>query len=154
MGLLREAERVAGRLPAAGVVTAVSPIDRSTSADEATAYLLRGEVALARGLLTEALNAFEMAHRMRPNSESLEARATVYLRLRRQADAESALSGLIARRELGRETQHDWLMAHLRLAALHEAAGRHAEAAKACAALQSIWSGAESDLPATAARCR
>jgi eukaryotic-like serine/threonine-protein kinase len=148
MGRLREAERVAARLPAAAVVTAVSPIDRSASADEAAGYLLRGEVALARGLLTEALNAFEMAHRIRPNSESLEARATVYLRLRRHADAEAALSALIARRELGHEPQHDWLMAHLRLAALHEAAGNHAQAAKACEALQAIWSGADPDLPA------
>lgn len=148
MGRVREAERVAARLPAAGALSAVSPIDRSTSGDEAIALLLRGEVALARGLVTDAVNAFEMAHRMRPNSESLEARATVYLRLRRHADAEAALSGLIARRELGRETQHDWLMAHLRLAAVHEAAGRHAQAARAYEALQAIWSGAEPDLPA------
>ena len=148
MGRVRAAARVAARLPGAGVPTAVSPIDRSSSGDEATAHLLRGEVALARGLVAEALNEFEMAHRMRPNSESLEARATAYLRLRRHADAEAALSELIARRELGRETQHDWFMAHLRLSAVHEAAGRHAQATKACEALLSIWSGAERDLPA------
>jgi tetratricopeptide (TPR) repeat protein len=112
-GRIREADRVLARLPAAaGDPTAASPIDRSNRADNASAYLLRGEVALARGRASEALGEFELAHRMRPNSESLEARAVAHLKLKRYADAEAALAELIERRELGRETQHEWFMAH------------------------------------------
>jgi tetratricopeptide (TPR) repeat protein len=148
-GRIREAERVLARLPAAaGDPTAVSPIERSTSADQAIAHLLRGEVALARGRAAEALSDFEMAHRMRPNSESLEARAAAHLELKRYADAEAALGQLINRRELGRESQHEWFLAHLQLGRLHETQGRPAEAAKFYEALQAIWTGADPDLPA------
>jgi tetratricopeptide (TPR) repeat protein/predicted Ser/Thr protein kinase len=148
-GQVRQAERLLARVPAAAAnPIAVSGINRSASGDEANTRLVRGEVALARGDLAEALSEFEIAHRVRPSSESLEARATAYVALNRHEEAATALAQLIDRRDLGRESQEDWLRAHLRLGSLYEAQGRRDEAAKHYEALHVIWADADPDLPA------
>ena len=147
-GQVQEAARLLARLPEAADSTAASDVNRSTTADVASIWLLGGEVDLARGRTAEALNAFEIAHRVRPSSESLEARARAYVVAKRYEEAATALAELIERRELGRESQQDWLMAHLGLGLVYEQQGKRDEAAQLYDALHLIWAGAEPDLPA------
>ena len=148
-GQIREAERLLERLAAtAGDPTAVSGINRSTSTDEASMRLLRGEIALARGRADEALSDFEIAHRVRPHARTLEALATAHLSLNQNDEAASALADLIARRPLGAESQQEWLMAHLQLGRLHERRGEPDEARKLYESLIAAWKDADADLPA------
>lgn len=147
-GQVRDAERLLERLSAtADDPTAVSGINRSTSTDEASIRLLRGEIALASGRAADALSEFEIAHRLRPHARTLEALATVHLALNRHDEAAPALADLIERRALGAESQQEWLLAHLQLAGLRERRGELDEARKLYESLITVWKDADADLP-------
>jgi tetratricopeptide (TPR) repeat protein/predicted Ser/Thr protein kinase len=90
-GQMQEAAQLLARLPEAADPTAASDVNRSTTADVASIWLLRGEVDLARGRPAEALSEFEIAHRVRPSSASLEARASAYVVMKRYEEAATAL---------------------------------------------------------------
>jgi tetratricopeptide (TPR) repeat protein len=148
-GKLGDADRLLQKVTAAaGDLTAASGISRSTSGDEVSIRLLRGEVALARGRAADALTEFELAHRVLPQSLTREALATAYLALGRKDEAAKMLAELIALKDLGQEDQHHWLTAHLRLGRLYEDLGRRDEARKMYEALLALWSSADADLPA------
>ena len=151
-GRTRDAERLLKQMVAtAGDPTAASGISRSNRADEASIRLMRGEVALARRQAGEALNEFEIAHRVRPQWATREALVTAYLGVGRKEDAAKMLAEILANREFGSEAQQDWLLAHLRLGGLYEELGRRDEARKLYEALLSVWSSADADLPAARA---
>jgi eukaryotic-like serine/threonine-protein kinase len=148
-GHVREAERLLASMSAtADDPTAASGINRSTTGDDVSTRLLQGEIALAKGRPADALAEFEIAHRIRPQPDTVEALATVYLALDRDEDAASALADLIARHSLGNEAQEAWLRAHLQLGALHERHGRPGDARAVYEALLAIWTDADPDLPA------
>lgn len=148
LGRVREAERALKQVAAAaGDVTAASGVSRSTRGDEMSVRLLRGEVALARGRVGDAVTEFEIADRLYPYNVTREALATGYLAADRREDAARVLADLIADQDLGEESQHDWLMAHLRLGEIYERLGRREDARKLYEALLALWSGADPDLP-------
>ena len=153
-GRLRDAERQLQKITVAvGDLTAASGVSRSTRGDEAGLRLLRGEVALARGRAADAVNDFTLAHGLTPQSTTREALATAYLALGEREKAAAMFAEIIAEKEIGWESQHDWLMAHLRLGKLYEELGRRDEARKMYEALLTVWSGADADLlPARTAR--
>jgi predicted Zn-dependent protease len=149
IGRVREAESALKLVTAAaGDVTAASGISRSTRGDEASIRLLRGEVALARRRVADALAEFELADRLLPGNVTRDALATAYLAANRHQDAAKVLEALLADRDLGDESQQDWLLAHVRLGEIYERLGRPEDAKKMYEALLALWTGADPDLPA------
>jgi tetratricopeptide (TPR) repeat protein len=148
IGRVREAERALKQVAStAGDVTAASGISRSTRGDEVSVRLLRGEVALARGRVADAVAEFELADRLQPANVTREALATAYLAADRREDAARVLTDLLADKDLGGESQHDWLMAHVTLGEIYERLGRHNDARTQYEALLALWSGGDPDLP-------
>lgn len=149
-GRVRDAERLlAQATESAADPTAVSGIARSTTQDAASMHLLRGEILLARREALEALQQFEIAHRVRPGVSTLDALGRTNQALEREAEAAARFTEVVSTRDaLGLESQEVWLQTHLHLGRLHERAGRKVEARQVYEKLLGTWKDADPDLAA------
>jgi len=125
---------------------ATSGVNRSNRGDEAELSLLKGEVALASDRAAEALETFELAHRLKPAGDTLEAVALANLRLGRTAEAIGRYEELLGRDELGGEGQEPWILAHYELGRLYEQTGDAAKARQRYERFLEIWKNADPEI--------
>lgn len=134
---------------------AMSGINRSNRGDQAKLNLLKGEVALASGRPAEALEAFELAHRLNPGGDTLDALALANLRLGRAAEAIGRYEELLGRDELGGEGQEPWILGHYELGRLYEQTGDAVRARQRYERFLEIWKNADTEIRSVAdARAR
>jgi tetratricopeptide (TPR) repeat protein len=124
-------------------------IDARNMQQSSSLHLLEGELALARGEVSKAVDVLSLAVQESKTPETL---ASLALALDRAGDpvkAAETYSKLIdqASAALGWEAQQSWIAANVRIAEIHLA---QREAAKASAALDVVarlWKNADPDLP-------
>jgi tetratricopeptide (TPR) repeat protein len=156
LGNLRAAKLVRERMTAAMADRlAFSAVNRSTRADEASANLVDGQIALAEGRAADAIVLLQTALRVNEDIGAAEPLARAFLAAGRAEDAARTYDELIQRAPLGAEEQEPWLLAHLELARLREAAGQPDAARGLYEKFLAIWKDADAGLaPLAQARAR
>jgi tetratricopeptide (TPR) repeat protein len=138
-----------GNLRAADSI--VAAVDRAAGAnptedDEATAELLRGEVALARGDPQRAIEQLELAATRNPGPYYTESLARAYARAGDARRAIEKYEKVIEHVEFGAEGQEPWILAHVELGQLYEARGEFAKAIAAYQQFVDLWKDADPDI--------
>jgi tetratricopeptide (TPR) repeat protein len=130
-------------------------MNRSVRGDQAELSHLKGIVALSNGKVAEALEAFELALRLRTENTALDSLASAYASLGKTDEAIRRYLELIDRFELGGEEQECWILAHYELGKLFEQRKETARAKECYQKFLSLWKEADTDLrPLADARAR
>lgn len=127
-------------------------IERSNTGnrnDEMSYNLLKGEIALKKGGISEALELFETGAAIWPTGYSLESLAHYYIETEDWEKAILTYEKLIEiRGSLGWEAQESWVQAFFNLGKAYEASGDTAKASTYYNQFLEIWKEADEDLPA------
>ena len=129
--------------------TALSGINRSSAADQAVISTVKGELALAAGRSSEAIEAFQLADKLEPHLLAAESLAFAYRTAGKLQDAahvyEDALSqGKFA---LLSEGQEYWISSHYELGRIYQELGDTAKAKEYYGQFLDTWKDADSDIP-------
>jgi tetratricopeptide (TPR) repeat protein len=156
LGDLRRARLIRQRMTSAiADPLAFSAVNRSTRQDDAFANVVDGQLALAEGRAAEAIVLLQTALRVNDDIGAAEPLARAFLAAGRVEEASQTFEELLKRAPLGGEEQEPWLLAHLELARLHEAAGRRDAARTLYEKFLAMWKDANPGLPPlTQARTR
>ena len=138
-GHLERARKVLKMMAAASNVE--SPLD------QAVVRQVKGEIALAEGKHTEALETLELAQREGWNT-IWEALARAYFFTRDWARAESTYHSVLRGQSLGWEPQEGWLLAHYQLGKIYEEQGDTGQAREWYTRFERFWHTGDSDLVA------
>ena len=128
-----------------GDVLAASAIGRSNQSDQASFYMLKGEIALAQQQSEEAVDCLAMAAKLR--SLSLEdSLAFAYFRSGNLDKAIEKYLEFLETDVLSYEGQELWILGHYQLGKLYEQKGDAAEAKKYYERFLDIWKEADPDI--------
>jgi serine/threonine protein kinase/tetratricopeptide (TPR) repeat protein len=149
LGKIKEASRLFdGMSSAAKNLTALSGLDRSDRLDQATIDMIKGEIAVARGKLTEAIEALEISRQIDPrDARLLESLAFAYRRFGKPQEAANKYLEVIADYSLGGEAQEHWILAHYELAKIYKELGDTQKAKEYYMKFLNIWKDADPDIP-------
>jgi serine/threonine protein kinase/tetratricopeptide (TPR) repeat protein len=126
---------------------AISGINNSTQTDQAATYVVKGEIALANMKVSEAMESFELAQRVRPGDLGLESLAFAYQSLGKPRDSALKYEEIVAAYSLGTEKQEYWILAHYELARLYRELGDTQKAKEYYEKFLNIWKDADPDIP-------
>jgi eukaryotic-like serine/threonine-protein kinase len=144
---IKEADQVLENLKSLiGDVLAVSGIGRSNHSDQASFYLLKGEVELAQKRFEEAINSFGMAASLE-YSQLEDSLALAYFRSGNLDQSIEKYQEFLKTNVLGYEGQELWILAHYQIGRLYEQKGVPAEAAKYYERFLNIWNEADPGIP-------
>jgi tetratricopeptide (TPR) repeat protein len=144
---LKEANQLLENLKSRiGDVLAESGIGRSNQSDQASFYLLKGEIELAQKRFEEAISSFGMAASLEGNQleDSL---AFAHFKSGNLDKAIEKYREFLETDVLGYEGQELWILAHYQLGRLYEEKGESAEAAKYYERFLDIWKEADPGIP-------
>ncbi len=112
-------------------------------------HRLEGELQLAQGDRTKAIESLLLADRENPSAEAIESLAHAYRVAGDTAAAIAHYEKFVSKGEasLGYEPQQDWLGAHYILAKLYQSQGQKDKAVKLVDNLLQLWKEADPDLP-------
>jgi serine/threonine protein kinase/tetratricopeptide (TPR) repeat protein len=128
-----------------GDVLAQSGINRSNQSDQASFYLLKGEIELAQKRFEEAAGTLGLADNLR--TQQLEdSLAFAYFKSGNVDKAIEKYKDFLETDVLGYEGQELWILAHYQLGRLYEQKGESAEAVKYYERFLDIWKDADPDL--------
>ena len=130
----------------AGDATAASSVNRNAEAERAHFEIVQGEVELAEGRAAKGVEAFESAHVIDPNINTLDSLAMGLLRAGRPDDATKRFEVMLARKDYGSESQEQSFNAQIRLAEIHARLGRSDRARELSEGLVAQWKGGDGDL--------
>jgi eukaryotic-like serine/threonine-protein kinase len=140
-GVTRKAERLLRTLD--------RQVDRENPTESSELHRLAGEIALAHGDNSRALELLRVAERQFTNPLTTESLAHAY---EKAGDTEHAIACYerligMGQRALGWEPQQVWIAAHLHLAEGYLSRGERAKAAELLDTLARRWKDADADLP-------
>jgi len=144
---LQDADRLLTNLKSLiGDVLATSGIGRSNRTDQASFYLLKGEIDLAQNRFEEAINSFSSA----ANLDSTMVEDSLAFAYAKSGNLDKAIEKyreFLGTDVLGREGQELWILAHYQLGNLFEQKGEQAEAKKYYERFLDIWKDADPGIP-------
>jgi len=146
-GKVREASSLLKKMSSqAQNLTALSALNRTNTGDRASISEVKGEIAMANGNLTEAIEHFELMISLeaRYPRESL---AVAYHRSGRLKDAAGEYEEIIAKMRLSGRGIEYWILAHYELAGIYKELGNTQKAKEYYGKFLSIWSEADPDIP-------
>jgi len=130
-----------------GDVLAVSSVARSNRSDQASFYMLKGEVEVVQKRYGEAVDSFEMGASLGELSAEDSLGYAFCASGNLDKAAEKYQEFLQNSRIAGNETLERWILAHYELAKIYERKGQPGEAIKYYERLLEIWKDADPDLP-------
>jgi tetratricopeptide (TPR) repeat protein len=138
-GKLNEAEKLLGEVS--------SQVNEKSRNDRATLNILRGEIELARGNFSEAVDLLEKAYALREDNYVLESVAHAYYR---KGDLDKAIekyTEIVERIDLGWEGQECWVLAHYQLGKIYQEKKMRDKALQYYQRFLEIWKDADPGLP-------
>jgi serine/threonine protein kinase/tetratricopeptide (TPR) repeat protein len=132
------------------ILQSIKPIVDSQNSEQSSQFhRLEGEIALARGKTSQALESFNLAQTERPGAQTMEALARTYSAT---GDLEQSINWYQKLVEtppspLGWEPQQDWLAAHYLLAKAYLSRGEKDKAKPLLDKLLTLWKDADPDVP-------
>ncbi len=133
-----------------GLLRQIGPkVDRNSEADIADLHILEGEVALAKGEYSRAIERLQLGAQSTPLPLGLASLARAYQKMGDSAQAIVCYEKLLRLPvyPLGWEPQQAWLAAHAELAEAYLSRGERAKAAAVLDELAALWKDADPDLP-------
>jgi len=127
--------------------TAIAGINRSGHTDEAAIYVVKGEIALAAGKGSEAVEAFEVADKLVPHNFGMEPLAFGLRVTGKTQEAARAYQEIVDQVPLGSEGQESWVLAHYELGKIYQELGDTAKARQSYGELLDLWKDGDEDLP-------
>ncbi len=125
-----------------------SEVDRQSAEQQSDLHRLEGEIALAQGDFSQAIQRLESAYQENPTPLTAESVACAYRMAGRRDEAIAAYESFLAMPGwIGWEPQQAWLAAHYDLAELYVARGEREKAKKLLDTLLGLWKDADGDLP-------
>jgi tetratricopeptide (TPR) repeat protein len=115
--------------------------------DEGSCMILKGELELARGNLSEAKDLLETASILREDAYALESLAHYHFTTGNLEKAIEVYEQITELPSMGWETQECWVRAHFSLGKAYEAIGNNEKAILWYQRFLSIWEEADRDLP-------
>jgi tetratricopeptide (TPR) repeat protein/tRNA A-37 threonylcarbamoyl transferase component Bud32 len=147
IGKTREASRLLnGMSSQAKNLTALSPLNRTDQGDQASISEVKGEIALAKGKVAEAIECFELSLNLEPRNPR-ESLAFAYRRLGKLQEAANKYEEIIARFKLSGRLLEQWILAHYELAKIYRDLGDMQKAKKYYGKFLNIWKDADPDIP-------
>jgi len=148
-GSIKEAmQQLEGLKSGIGDLLASSSVGRSNRSDQASFYMLKGEVDLAQKRYDEAIDSFERAASL-GQSEVEESLGYAFWKSGNpDKAAEKYAEFLKGYRIVGQESLERWILAHFELAKIFEQKGQPEEAIKYYERFLEIWKNGDPDLPA------
>jgi tetratricopeptide (TPR) repeat protein len=127
-------------------LTATSMLNRSVQGDKASISEVQGEIALAKGKTSEAMECFELADNLelRLNRDSI---AMAYRKLGRLEDAATSYRGIIDKYRISGILVEQWVLAHYELAGIYKEMGDIQKAKEYYGKFLNIWKDADPDIP-------
>jgi eukaryotic-like serine/threonine-protein kinase len=127
-------------------LTATSMLNRSVQGDQASISEVQGEIALAKGKASEAIECFELADNLelRLMRDSI---AMAYHKLGKLEDAAASYRAIIDKYRLSGVLVEQWVLAHYELAGIYDEMGEHQKAKEYYGKFLSIWKDADPDIP-------
>jgi len=127
-------------------LTATSSLNRTDKGDQASISETKGEIALARGRIAEAIECFELAIDLEPRYP-MEPLAFAYQKAGRLKDAADKYEEIIANRRLSGQLTEQWILAHYQLAGIYREMGDTQKAKEFYGKFLNIWKDADPDIP-------
>lgn len=127
--------------------TALSGVSRSSRADQAAIYIVKGEIALTTRKASEAMESFELADKLDSQGLGLESLAFGYRTLGKPQEAANKYQEIIPKLWLGGEEQEYWILAHYELGKIYKELGDTPKAKEYYEKFLSIWKDADPDIP-------
>lgn len=129
--------------------TALSGINRSSAADQAVISIVKGELALAAGRSSEAIEAFQLADKLEPHLLAAESLAFAYRSTGKLQDAARVYEDALSQDKfpLLYEGQEYWISSHYELGRIYQELGDTAKAKQYYEQFLSNWKDADSDIP-------
>ena len=122
-------------------------MNKESRNDRVSYNVLKGEIELARGNHTEAVEFLGVAHNLSEGNYTLESLAYAYFK---KGDLDKAIEkyeDLVANPNLGWEAQEYWIQAHYQLGMIYEEKGERKKALEYYRRFLDIWKDADSDIP-------
>ena len=135
------------------ILRALTPrLDRENVADAADFHILEGEVAMAGGDYSRAIERFQLGAQAAPLPLALAGLARAYQKAADRGQAIASYEKLIrlGYRALGWEPQQSWIQAHAELAEMYLSQGERDKAAQKLDELERLWKDADPALPLAA----
>jgi tetratricopeptide (TPR) repeat protein/tRNA A-37 threonylcarbamoyl transferase component Bud32 len=146
-GKTREASRLLNDMSMqAKNLTAISALNRTDKGDQADISLIKGEIALANGRITEAIECFELSRNLEPGYPHAPL-ALAYRKAGKLREAADNYEESIAQsRFFGQLIEH-WVLAHYELARIYTELGDTEKAKAYYGKFFNIWKNADPDIP-------
>jgi serine/threonine protein kinase/Flp pilus assembly protein TadD len=126
---------------------AISSVNRSSRADQAAIYIIKGEIALATHKGSDAMDSFALAGKVDPGANSVESLAFGYRTLGKPQESALKYQQLIALNWIGGEGQESWMLAHYELGKIYTELGDTQKAKEYYEKFLNIWKDADPDIP-------
>jgi len=130
----------------AGDATASSSLNRNAAAERAHFDVVRGEIELAERRAPKAVEFFQSAYVIDSHADTLDSLAAALHAAGQLEDAAKRYEELLARNDVGNESQDQSLSAQVRLAEIYARLGRPDRARALCDAFLAQWKTADADL--------
>ena len=129
--------------------TALAGVNRSTATDQSFISIIKGELALATGSSSKAIEAFELADKLDSHTFAAESLAFAYQMAGKPQDAARVYEDGLnhGKFPLGAEGQEYWILAHYELGKIYQELGDTAKAKEYYEQFFSIWKDADPDIP-------
>ena len=129
--------------------TAISGINRNSATDQAVISIVKGELALAAGKSSEAIEAFQLADKLEPHTSAAESLAFAYRTLGKPQDAARVYQDALNHDKFAllTEGQESWITSHYELGKLYQEQGDTAKAKEYYEQFLNTWKDADPDLP-------
>ena len=130
----------------AGDATAASSMNRNAAAEGAHFDVVRGEIELGEGRAPKAVEFLQSAYVIDPQTDTLDSLATALLGAGQLEEAAKRYEEVLARNDVGNESQEQTLNAEVRLAEIYTRLGRRDRTRELCDAVLTQWKTADDDL--------
>jgi tetratricopeptide (TPR) repeat protein/predicted Ser/Thr protein kinase len=131
--------------------TALSAINRNSASDQAVISIVKGELALAAGKSSEAIEAFQLADKLSPHdsASAAESLAFAYRSLGKLQDEARVYEDALGQRKFGLQIEglEYWLLSHYELAKIYQELGDTAKAKEYYEQFFNTWKDADPDIP-------
>jgi serine/threonine protein kinase/tetratricopeptide (TPR) repeat protein len=130
----------------AGDATAAASMNRNAAAERAHFDVVRGEIELSEGRVPKAVEFLQSAYVIDPQTNTLDSLATALLGAGQLDEAAKRYEEVLARNDVGNESQEETLNAEVRLAEIYTRLGRRDRTRELCDAVLTQWKTADDDL--------